>query len=744
MKKSLLYRQLLSYVPAFFIVVTFIFFIFFQILGQQTRDEAMRANESLLQHAWRITDESLKQIDMALLSEMITNPDLTLFFDEGKSDNVYLNMQVVRTMNQLKTTNPWIDSIYYVRTRDHFILSDATSSKLEEHMDFDFFQSYLNVQEDRTGWTGSRNYREFSNRAAEQVVSLVRRAPMVTNGEGLAVVNISVDAIYEHLNRIYDPHVSFIQIQDATGKWLMDNLDADQANEQVFSQLVSPYTGWVYESGMVNGRTLAVVIDLYNIWFSVGIVMIIAGVIWIVFVTRRNYKPIEQLLTRVQSFTQARSHSLFGGKGNDEFAFIEHAIEQMLEQSNHYYQQHLTDLQLKKSYYIQRLISGQLPEDSIVTEEWNMLQLPDRQQPHIVSVIEIDKFEYFCNQYSAKDQGLMKFALRSVIQELAQHQTLEIWMTWLNADKLGLLIRISPLSDAQQQAMNLLEPIRAWIEQYLKLTITAGIGNVAEELHRIPASCEEAGYALKYKMILGHNRVIAYEHVTNRMRAHTFDYLRLISSIAQSFRLMNEEWRNRYQDMLRAIEQEMLHRDEVVNLADYLLYCLEREMSLMKEEVQVLWKHSAQPELKAAIMQSDTWEQMKQKHSHALDHFYTQLTETMKRRNHADLILQVRAYMKSHSHNPDLSLESISEHFELNWKSLSKIFKEETGQKFVDYLIELRISHSQRLLLQTDRPIQEIAVDVGYANPISFGRMFKKMVGMTPGDYREQAQSGDN
>ncbi|MFK4168606.1 helix-turn-helix domain-containing protein [Paenibacillus lautus] len=75
----------------------------------------------------------------------------------------------------------------------------------------------------------------------------------------------------------------------------------------------------------------------------------------------------------------------------------------------------------------------------------------------------------------------------------------------------------------------------------------------------------------------------------------------------------------------------------------------------------------------------------------------------------------------------------------MNWKTLSKLFREETGQKFVDYLIELRMNHARRLLEETLLPVQDIATEVGYSNAISFGRMFKKLMGMSPGDYREQA-----
>jgi two-component system, response regulator YesN len=51
--------------------------------------------------------------------------------------------------------------------------------------------------------------------------------------------------------------------------------------------------------------------------------------------------------------------------------------------------------------------------------------------------------------------------------------------------------------------------------------------------------------------------------------------------------------------------------------------------------------------------------------------------------------------------------------------------------------VNLRMEHAKTLLLQTDEPINDIAMSVGYIHAISFGRTFKKVVGVTPGDFRK-------
>ncbi len=61
-----------------------------------------------------------------------------------------------------------------------------------------------------------------------------------------------------------------------------------------------------------------------------------------------------------------------------------------------------------------------------------------------------------------------------------------------------------------------------------------------------------------------------------------------------------------------------------------------------------------------------------------------------------------------------------------------------------DYLVQVRIAHAKRLLAESTTLIQEIAAMVGYTTSIAFIRVFKKLVGMTPGDYRKESNQAVN
>lgn len=334
----------------------------------------------------------------------------------------------------------------------------------------------------------------------------------------------------------------------------------------------------------------------------------------------------------------------------------------------------------------------------------------------------------------------MKFALKSVVQEIAVKHDCLVWTEWISGSRLGVLVQLDKQITSEQQIWSMLENTRVWVAEHLKLTITVGIGGTADMFTSIPVSYAQALEALKYKMVFGVNRILSYASIQTEDQGKAFDYFQRIQAMAQSFRLVRNDWREQYRSILRNIEQDMLNQDHIISLADYMIYCLGREMNKMAMEFRDYWSLSGEPFLNEAVYKSDTLEQMDIQVEQVLEQIFHHLSELQEVRHHSEVIRKVRDYIEQESANPNLSLDFLSEKFQMNPKSLSKLFKEETGQKFVDYLIQLRINHARRLLEATHQPIQEIAEEVGYGNPISFGRMFKKVVGVSPGEYREQAR----
>lgn len=85
----------------------------------------------------------------------------------------------------------------------------------------------------------------------------------------------------------------------------------------------------------------------------------------------------------------------------------------------------------------------------------------------------------------------------------------------------------------------------------------------------------------------------------------------------------------------------------------------------------------------------------------------------------------------------DLSLCTLSDKLHLNPSYLSRRFKSLTGKNLTEAILELRVKKACELLKNTSLKISEIAPMVGYETAANFSKVFKKMMNMTPREYRD-------
>ncbi|WP_346909078.1 response regulator transcription factor [Faecalicatena orotica] len=96
---------------------------------------------------------------------------------------------------------------------------------------------------------------------------------------------------------------------------------------------------------------------------------------------------------------------------------------------------------------------------------------------------------------------------------------------------------------------------------------------------------------------------------------------------------------------------------------------------------------------------------------------------------------KITAYIDENYMNPDLTVSSIAEHFQLNASYLGTIFKNVRDQSILQYITKARMEAAKKLLATGDYLVSEVAAAIGYSDVFYFSKCFKKNFGCSPKEF---------
>jgi two-component system, response regulator YesN len=100
-----------------------------------------------------------------------------------------------------------------------------------------------------------------------------------------------------------------------------------------------------------------------------------------------------------------------------------------------------------------------------------------------------------------------------------------------------------------------------------------------------------------------------------------------------------------------------------------------------------------------------------------------------------DVIYEIAKYVQE-NFNRDVKLQEISGHFYISREYISRKFKQEFNVNISDYIVNLRMEKAKYFLKNSQLKIYEIANLIGYQDDKYFRKVFKKVLGITPNEYR--------
>ena len=732
-------RSLFTYLPIVFFIITVIASISFLVINDISSKQAHQANKVFTSYIQDTIDSRLLETERSIVTDVASNPAIQKFLSSPDASQAEsYDYPVSEEIRRILGRNALVDSIELLRFADQLVITSSGRQYLDNFADRDYAVSRMN-QPSSISWSTPRKLTDRITGRDYWVLSMTKQAPIPFGDQGMVLIHINLSSLISTIDSLQN-NITYIQIWNSEQMlYPYSEVAADDSRtareSKVITSMTSPYSGLTLKSGLKQAVILGWVSVLTYIWIGAGVILIVLGILLMIYMSKRNYRPIEQIVRQIHQY-QIRTP--MDGSG-DEFSFIHRAIEQLVRQTETYEKERQGDLVIRRQQFFQELVEG---KRLITLREWvegmKQFQLKSRFSLITFVLIEIDDYREFCDRYSVRDQSLLKFALANVMMEMAVHRGCSLWGEWMHGHRFGVLIyhEDAALQKHRDTVVALCEQLGAWVKKNLRFTLSAGIGHSADTLERIPALFEDAQYALKYKLALGADRIFDIAHLRHDEDSGSYNYLHMVREIIEGFRL-NDQWKEQLQRMFGAWRSQPLPEDEIRNLVHYLLYLFSQSVEALPGDLPYYWNDQLLPALNKDLEQAGNLERIEQALSHGLFEMYDAFQLQVGARSQHSMIKEIRSYIELHYTDPNLSLKDISDRYEASGKYVSQLFKEEFGEKFVDFLVHLRMEHAKQLLVATDDPLPDIASAVGYTNPISFGRTFKKHVGVTPMDYRK-------
>ncbi|WP_172194182.1 helix-turn-helix domain-containing protein [Saccharibacillus qingshengii] len=735
-------RLLLSYFPIFLLTVTILIFTSFVFVNDISRQETQKADRAASRYLVDDVDRAVREAEMSVLEEVESEPAYKSYFNGSEAGDKTNAYTIARSLRNMIDASPYIESVYLYDRRNQFVLTQSGLTGTEGFADADWLKR---IDSDKLagGWQPLReSSSDLSVRMPVRVLTINKSMPLPFGTEGTLVINVKMSAIERLVDNRVNEKLSFLDIAGPGGEPVYQAHSEPPGEGKKLNELKLDRLGWTFSSGIKAGGLFGWVSVISYLWVAIALGTVLCAIVYLIYITRRNYKPVQVIMNRIEAH-QIRTMDQ-GGTQTDELKMIDGVLESLIHHTQDYEQKSRENERLQRSRLFSELLRSERAEQTVERlQTLSPFEDASASSRFAVVVHEIEKYEsVFQGRYTRGDQNALKFALMNVFQELARGSGLQAWAEWVGGDRLAVIFLAESADGETTEALRrLAESYRAWVASHLRLSLCCGIGPVVDGPEHIRVSYEAAESVMRHKLLLGGDIVLAGNEDSSPRLLETYKYLQTIAELVKQFRMSNGQWRSQLELLVEEFEQDFVQDEDIRSLIRALLQMLRREVAVMSDSLQQALSEEQTAAFESRLLEADTLDEVGAMLSDYLTDLFRLYISASETKSYRAMVSEMKAYIEEHFANPDLSLKHLSDRFQVSGKYASYLFKTEFGMKFVDFLTELRMKEAERLLLESECPLQDIALKVGYANAITFGRVFKRISGITPGDYRRQKRS---
>ncbi|HHW49458.1 MAG TPA: response regulator [Clostridiaceae bacterium] len=280
------------------------------------------------------------------------------------------------------------------------------------------------------------------------------------------------------------------------------------------------------------------------------------------------------------------------------------------------------------------------------------------------------------------------------------------------------------------------ENIKNMIVNRLNCFVCIGVGNSYEGIKNIRNSYREAIEALNYKVIAGKNQVMNYNDITFPAQRQLFFFDDQIDDLGYYLKVGMEdkaiELVETLYDEIASIQTDIVDIIRVIGVN--IISTILNTATKLGINIKEVFHNGIQPY--KYVFKIDTIPEMKNYLKSCISGALKSIN-SFRNSKVSKIVKEIQNFLIENYADPEINLLSVAKMFYLNPSYLSRLFRQETGQTFVEYLTRIRIKKAIELLKETDMKVYEVAEKVGIIDPHYFGICFKKYLGMSVSEFKK-------
>lgn len=427
----------------------------------------------------------------------------------------------------------------------------------------------------------------------------------------------------------------------------------------------------------------------------------------------------------------------------DVLGIVKKKFEQRLQSSdNAVFKQHYKEgISYLKETLFKELFSGFLSVEEMISRS-EALHISLVQDRMILIKLRIDRFEDIRQKYVEQDEKLLRYAVVNMMEELIPRKWRKELIVESSAEYL-LMINLpesgaefgQELEQGSNEAMpmdklnKLFASISAAMKDFLNISLSIGVSGIAPGFNGLRRAYQEADASLRNLFFEEKGNVVYYH--TASWKSRESDSFHLSREEESRFRQLvendGEGTANYLEDLKKRLHNEGSSEKAIrklhIRLLSLIISCFPSAPEFIASgytPYELLLREERLNGLHEFVL---SYLQQCLEHNRSLDHRPQSYAE------------QASEIIMNH-YADNLSLQSVASRINVNPSYLSRIFKQETGLNFISYLTQVRIDKAKHCLKGKNIKVYEVADMVGYPNTAYFSKIFKKMTGFTPEEYR--------